>query len=61
MSSRTAKRDSVESSSVFADTYAKMKAAIDDEVATRLRLGQPVIVDEGRGIEDLSQQTVSSD
>ena len=38
----------------FDDTAAKVKLAVDQEVERRLRLGLPVVVDEGHGIEDLS-------
>ena len=41
-------------SPIFGDVVAKMTLAIDEEVARRYRLGLPVIVDRGNGIEDLN-------
>jgi hypothetical protein len=40
-------------SPVFGDIVAKMTVAVNLEVERRLRLGLPVVVDRGNGIEDL--------
>ncbi|MGH9058825.1 MAG: hypothetical protein ACRDZY_04810 [Acidimicrobiales bacterium] len=41
-------------SPVFGDLIAKATLAIDVEVERRQRLGLPVIVDRGRGVEQLT-------
>jgi hypothetical protein len=41
-------------SPVFGDLAAKVAVAAKREVERRLRLGLPVIVDRGNGIEDLN-------
>jgi hypothetical protein len=41
-------------SPVFGDIAAKIKLAAKLEVERRLRLGLPVVVDRGNGIEDLT-------
>jgi hypothetical protein len=45
-------------SPIFGDIVGKIEAAADQEIARRLRLGQPVVVDRGHGVEEL---TVLSD
>jgi len=41
-------------SPVFGDIVAKMTVAVNLEVERRLRLGLPVVVDRGNGIEELA-------
>jgi hypothetical protein len=41
-------------SPVFGDIVAKMESAADQEIARRLALGLPVVVDRGHGVEELS-------
>lgn len=41
-------------SPVFGDIVAKIKLAADHEIEHRLRLGLPVVVDRGNGIEELT-------
>ncbi|HVX19912.1 MAG TPA: hypothetical protein VHB02_01040 [Acidimicrobiales bacterium] len=41
-------------SPVFGDIVAKMESAADQEIARRLALGLPVVVDRGHGVEDLT-------
>ncbi len=41
-------------SPVFGDIVAKVKLAGEQEVERRLRLGLPVVVDRGNGIEELT-------
>lgn len=54
---RTTKRATVDHgwiSPVFGDVVAKVEAAADQEIARRLALGLPVVVDRGHGVEDLA-------
>lgn len=46
-------------SPVFGDIPAKVATAAQREVERRLRLGLPVIVDRGDGVEDLSARSVA--
>lgn len=41
-------------SPVFGDIVAKIKFAADQEIERRLRLGLPVVVDRGNGVEELT-------
>ncbi len=41
-------------SPVFGDVVAKFQAAVKKEVERRLKLGLPVVVDRGHGVEELT-------
>ena len=43
-------------SPVFGDIVTKMTRAVDQEVERLLRLGVPVVVDRGNGIEEITTQ-----
>ena len=46
--------DTLGVSPVFGDVLAKFQAAARKEVERRLRLGLPVVVDRGHGVEELT-------
>lgn len=54
MSSDTANTDTLSVSPVFGDITAKFQLAARREIARRLQLGLPVVVDRGNGIEHLT-------
>ena len=46
--------DTLSVSPVFGDVLAKFQAAARKEIERRLRLGLPVVVDRGHGVEELT-------
>ena len=52
--SNKAASDTLGVSPVFGDVAAKFQAAVRKEIERRLRLGLPVVVDRGHGVEELT-------
>lgn len=54
MPNHAADTDTLSVSPVFGDVLAKFQAAARREIERRLRLGLPVVVDRGHGVEELT-------